>query len=503
MSKGRLLVIEGLDGSGKATQAKLLASHLAESGCKVMEITFPDYESDSSALVKMYLSGQFGDKPDDVNPYAASSFYAVDRYASYKTKWGSFYEAGGIVIADRYTTSNAVHQCSKLPPEQWDDFLRWAFDYEYRLLGLPAPDAVVYLQVDPVVSQKLMTSRYHGDEQEGRPRKGYRISGPQPPCRRVLRRASGLGHRPLHGKWSHAHHRGYSGRGAGAGGKRTRITAKMGGILSMYRLMQPSDEAAVVALWQKERGDSAEFIKTALEKFAGAENIYVAEENDEIVAAALAVPVTLKGRSGSYLYGLCGQGSLLLAGLVDYLCAQQKLRGAGFTVAVPAGQEQAALLENKGFQRAFALRCLPREVSRNLWSQAEFDSVTARKLCELRERFYPDTVQFPPEQMAVVLTDLYAQGATIVSSEKGYGIYFRREDTLYFVELMAEDDRSAEVLMEAAREKEVIVERAVITVGAAQNLFLGEGARQDYGMIRFDAEPFDVEESYMRLMMES
>ena len=170
MSKGRLLVIEGLDGSGKATQAKLLAAHLAESGRRVMEITFPDYESDSSALVKMYLSGRFGDKPDDVNPYVASSFYAVDRYASYKTKWGSFYEAGGIVIADRYTTSNAVHQCSKLPPEQWNDFLRWAFDYEYRLLGLPAPDAVVYLQVDPAVSQKLMTGRYHGDEsRNGRP----------------------------------------------------------------------------------------------------------------------------------------------------------------------------------------------------------------------------------------------------------------------------------------------------------------------------------------------
>ena len=254
---------------------------------------------------------------------------------------------------------------------------------------------------------------------------------------------------------------------------------------------------------QKERGDSAEFIKTALEKFAGAENIYVAEENDEIVAAALAVPVTLKGRSGSYLYGSAGREA---CSWQDSWTISVRSRSCGARASpwpFRPGQEQAALLENKGFRRAFALRCLPREVSRNLWSQAEFDSVTARKLCELRERFYPDTVQFPPEQMAVVLTDLYARGATIVSNEKGYGIYFRREDTLYFVELMADDDRSAEVLMEAAREKEVIVERAVITVGAAQNLFLGEGTRQDYGMIRFDAEPFDVEESYMRLMMES
>ena len=138
------------------------------------------------------LSGRFGDKPDDVNPYAASSFYAVDRYASYKTRWGSFYEAGGIVIADRYTTSNAVHQCSKLPPEQWDDFLRWAFDYEYRLLGLPAPDDVVYLQVDPAVSQKLMTGRYHGDEsRKDVHEKDIESSGPQPPCRRVLCGASG------------------------------------------------------------------------------------------------------------------------------------------------------------------------------------------------------------------------------------------------------------------------------------------------------------------------
>ena len=233
----------------------------------------------------------------------------------------------------------------------------------------------------------------------------------------------------------------------------------------MYRLMQPSDWAEVLALWQAQRGDTEEFIRGAVERFAGVQNVYVAEENDHIEAVALAVPVTLQGRPGSYLFGLCGQGSLLLAGLVDTLCAQQKLRGAGFVVAVPTSPEQSTLLQDKGFQKAFALRCLPREVGE-------------------------------------VLRDLYSRGATIVSSEQGYGIYFRREDTLYFVEMMAENDRAAEVLMEAAREKEVIVEKAVITVGAAQNLFLGEGTRQEYGLIRFEGEPFDVSESYMRLMMD-
>lgn len=164
MKDGKLIVLEGLDGSGKATQAKLLAEHLARQGLPVKEITFPDYASDSSALVKMYLAGQFGDRPDDVNAYAASSFYAVDRYASYKTSWGRFYEQGGVVIADRYTTSNAVHQCSKLPPAQWDGFLNWLFDFEYKKIGIPEPDLVLYLAVDPEVSQKLLENRYHGDE---------------------------------------------------------------------------------------------------------------------------------------------------------------------------------------------------------------------------------------------------------------------------------------------------------------------------------------------------
>ena len=161
---GKLIIFEGLDGSGKGTQTALTAQKLAARGVDLRQITFPDYASESSALVKMYLAGAFGQKPDDVNAYAASSFYAVDRYASYKTGWGAFYRDGGLVLSDRYTTSNAVHQCSKLPPAQWDSFLNWLFDFEYHKIGIPAPDAVVYLAVDPEVSQRLLAARYHGDD---------------------------------------------------------------------------------------------------------------------------------------------------------------------------------------------------------------------------------------------------------------------------------------------------------------------------------------------------
>ena len=158
----KLIVIEGLDGSGKETQANLLSEDLKKNGYPVRKVSFPDYESDSSALVKMYLSGQLGTHPGDVNAYAASSFFAVDRYASFKRDWEMSYN-NGIIIADRYTTSNAIHQCSKLPGEQWDEYLDWLFNYEYRLLGIPAPDLVVYLKVDPAVSQKLLAKRYKGD----------------------------------------------------------------------------------------------------------------------------------------------------------------------------------------------------------------------------------------------------------------------------------------------------------------------------------------------------
>ncbi len=161
---GKLIVIEGLDGSGKATQAKRLAAALLREQFKVREISFPNYASDSSALVKMYLSGAFGSAPGDVNAWAASVFFTVDRYAGMKQDWGGFYDAGGILIADRYTTSNAVHQCCKLLPEERDAFLEWLFDLEYRKLGLPEPDRVVYLRLPVEYSLQLMDRRYHGDD---------------------------------------------------------------------------------------------------------------------------------------------------------------------------------------------------------------------------------------------------------------------------------------------------------------------------------------------------
>lgn len=161
---GRLIVIEGLDGSGKHTQAVRLRDYLESIGQPVKLVSFPDYDSPSSSLVKMYLAGDFGKEADAVNPYASSTFYAVDRFASFRTKWQDFYENGGVIIADRYTTSNAVHQCSKLPPDQWDGFLEWLFEFEYKYIGIPEPDTVIYLRADTEISQKLMSGRYNSDE---------------------------------------------------------------------------------------------------------------------------------------------------------------------------------------------------------------------------------------------------------------------------------------------------------------------------------------------------
>jgi dTMP kinase len=159
-----LIVLEGLDGSGKSTQLALLRDWLAARGAPPVTIKLPDYEDGSSLLVRQYLAGRFGNQPGDVNAYAASLFYAVDRYANYRLKWAGEYAAGKIILADRYTTSNAYHQATKLPPEEWPAFFAWLEDTEYGKLGIPKPDLVFYLDMPLAISRRLISERYRGDE---------------------------------------------------------------------------------------------------------------------------------------------------------------------------------------------------------------------------------------------------------------------------------------------------------------------------------------------------
>lgn len=159
MSKGKLIVLEGIDGSGKSSQYRRLCARMENDGIEYNHIVFPRYDKDSSALIRMYLNGEFGENPADVSAYAASTFYAVDRYASYRNDWGDIYENGGLIIADRYTTSNAVHQGSKLDKAELPAFFDWLADLEYVKMGLPKPDLVIYLDVDLETSLRRMEKR--------------------------------------------------------------------------------------------------------------------------------------------------------------------------------------------------------------------------------------------------------------------------------------------------------------------------------------------------------
>lgn len=162
MSKGKLLVFEGTDGSGKATQSRLLLERLRREGVDCRKLDFPRYGEPSAAPVELYLSGRLGGRPDDVNAYAASAFFAVDRYCSYKQDWGGYFERGGVLVSDRYTTSNAVHQASKLAKGERRAFLDWLFGFEYGLLGLPEPTAVFYLDVPTELTERMMRRREAG-----------------------------------------------------------------------------------------------------------------------------------------------------------------------------------------------------------------------------------------------------------------------------------------------------------------------------------------------------
>jgi len=156
---GKLIVLEGTDGSGKSTQFGLLCRRLDGLGRAYQKLVFPQYSEPSSALIRMYLAGEFGSRPSDVNPYAASAFYAVDRYASFRKVWGTYYRSGGLVLADRYATSNAVHQAVKCARPDRPAFLRWLDDFEYEKMGLPRPDLVLYLDMPTEKAVELLRGR--------------------------------------------------------------------------------------------------------------------------------------------------------------------------------------------------------------------------------------------------------------------------------------------------------------------------------------------------------
>lgn len=159
-NKGQLIVIEGVDGSGKQTQTEKLYDRLKREGQRVMKVSYPRYDKESSAMVRLYLSGAFGNDPDSISPYIASTFYAADRYASYKEDYEAFYKDGGIVIADRYTTSNMVHQAGKISdPRERRRFMDWLSYYEFNKMELPVPDAVFFLNIPPEINFRLMEGR--------------------------------------------------------------------------------------------------------------------------------------------------------------------------------------------------------------------------------------------------------------------------------------------------------------------------------------------------------
>ena len=157
---GKLFVIDGTDGSGKQTQSSLLKERLQKDGIDFKSVSFPNYDSPTSTLVKMYLEGDFGENQKDVSPYIASTFYAADRYATFKKDFEEYYNNGGIIIADRYTTSNMIHQAGIIKDKQErEKFLKWLWDFEFNLYGLPIPTEVIFLNMPPDYTEKLIQDR--------------------------------------------------------------------------------------------------------------------------------------------------------------------------------------------------------------------------------------------------------------------------------------------------------------------------------------------------------
>ncbi len=167
---GKLIAIDGVDASGKQTQTTLLLSRLEKEGREVKMVSFPAYDKPTSILVKMYLNGEFGENPSDVNAYATSTLFAADRFATYRTDWGTDYNRGTIILADRYVSSNLIHQASKInDTDEKEKFLMWLDDLEYGIYNLPRPDVTIFLDMPPEYGAELMSGRLNksnGDDKK-------------------------------------------------------------------------------------------------------------------------------------------------------------------------------------------------------------------------------------------------------------------------------------------------------------------------------------------------
>lgn len=273
----------------------------------------------------------------------------------------------------------------------------------------------------------------------------------------------------------------------------------------MFRKATEADLEALVRLFVKTFGGTEEFARRVMQNFAGLANTFVAEENGGIAASLCAVPVTLNGMKGAYYYGVCTDESLrgkgIMTALMEWGKEELAKEGARFIVLIPASESLFEFYKKRGYQKAFSKRVLTRSIPNNLWAVAEFDTVTVKGLDALRKQYAPQSVTFLPAAQVEILTDLYSGGITTINTEKAYGLYFKKDERLDFIELFAKTDRDAEYLLQAARQKER-AEQARIQLGDCQNLFLGEGTVQDYAMIRYIGESFDVQDCYLRLALD-
>ena len=268
---------------------------------------------------------------------------------------------------------------------------------------------------------------------------------------------------------------------------------------------QREEFPALAQLFVDSFGGSEQFALSVLENFAGEGNVFTARQDGACTALLCAVPVTLCGRKGAYYYGLTTRpeqrGTGVMTSLMDAARQELASRGAAFAVLIPANAPLFDFYAKRGFEKAFSKRALCRPVRNNLWAQAEFDTVTAKGLQQLRQKYAPNAVELNAAGYTAVLTDLYSLGVTSVSTDQGYGLFFKKGNEMHFVELFADSDRAATALLEAARQKSGC-ESALMELGEDQTLFLGEGAVHEYGMISFFGQPFDVRNSYMRLMLD-